>query len=67
MIRWLVKFNQKYNGAVSTAYVSVETQFPHVREAIDAFDEIGYVNARVLSIRMLRDGEWAGADEPQDR
>lgn len=60
MIRWLVKFNQRYNGAISTAYVSVETERPYVREALDAFDEIGYVNARVLSIRMLRDGEGEG-------
>lgn len=57
MIRWLVKFNQRYNGAISTAYVSVETERPYVREALDAFDAIGYVNARVLSVRMLRDGE----------
>ena len=60
MIRWLVKFNQRYNGAISTAYVSVETERPYVREALDAFDEIGYVNARVLSVRMLRDGEGEG-------
>ena len=60
MIRWLVKFNQHYNGAISTAYVSVETERPYVREALDAFDEIGYVNARVLSVRMLRDGEREG-------
>ena len=60
MIRWLVKFNQRYNGAISTAYVSVETERPYVREALDAFDEIGYVNARVLSVRMLHDGEREG-------
>lgn len=60
MIRWLVKFNQRYNGAVSTAYVSVDTERPYVREALDAFDSIGYVNARVLSVRMLRDGEGEG-------
>ena len=60
MTRWLVKFNQKFNGVVSTAYVTVETQLPYIRDALDAFDSIGYVNARVLSVRMLRDGESEG-------
>lgn len=62
MIRWLVKFNQRYNGALSTAYVSVETERPYIRDALDAFDSIGYVNARVLSVRMLREDEGEGGE-----
>ena len=62
MTRWLIKFNQKFNGVVSTAYVTVETQLPYIRDALDAFDAISYVNARVLSVRMLRDGESEGGE-----
>ena len=47
MTRWVVKFNQWFNGSLSTAYVTVETERPDVREALDAFERIGYVNARV--------------------
>lgn len=57
MTRWVVKFSQKYNGALSTAYVTVETERPYVRDALDAFDRIGYVNARVIFVRMSRDDE----------
>ena len=60
MTRWLIKFNQKFNGVVSTAYVTVETQLPFIRDALDAFDAVAFVNARVLSVRMLRDGEGEG-------
>ena len=40
--------------------MTVETQLPYIRDALEAFDSIGYVNARVLSVRMLRDGESEG-------
>jgi hypothetical protein len=62
MIRWLVKFNQKFNGAVSTSYVNIETQLPFIRDALDAFERVGYVNARVLAIKMLREEEEGAYD-----
>ena len=62
MIRWLVKFNQKFNGAVSTSYVNIETPQPYIRDALAAFESVGYVNARVLAIKMLRDEEEGASD-----
>lgn len=62
MIRWLVKFNQRFNGATSTSYVNIETQLPFIRDALAAFEAVGYVNARVLAIKMLREEEEGACD-----
>ena len=51
MRKWLVKFNQKFNGYVSTAYVSVEGR--SIYDALDEFDRIGYVNADVKAVRVM--------------
>ncbi len=64
MTRWVVKFNQWFNGSLSTAYVTVETERPYIREALDAFDRIGYVNARVIFVRMSRADEELRGEDP---
>jgi hypothetical protein len=62
--KWLVKFNQKFNGRVSTSYVAVEGRT--IYDALDEFDGIGYVNTDVKAVRMMRRDGRFGADGHAD-
>ena len=58
MRKWLVKFNQRFNGRISTCYVTVEART--IRDALDEFDGIGYVNTDVKSVKEMQRKERYG-------
>ena len=58
MRKWLVKFNQKFNGRVSTSYVAVEGRT--IYDALDEFNEIGYVNTDVKAVKEMQRNERYG-------
>ena len=58
MRKWLVKFNQRFNGRISTCYVAVEGRT--IYDALDEFDGIGYVNTDVKSVKEMQRNERYG-------
>ena len=54
MKRRTIQFSQMFNGYVSQSMVEVDADDIH--GALDEFEAIGYVNARVQAVYRHRDG-----------
>lgn len=54
MHRWHIQFSQLFNGFISQSMVEVDAEDVH--GALEEFEAIGYVNARVQAVYRHRDG-----------
>ena len=54
MKRWTIQFSQLFNGFISQSMVEVDADDIH--GALEEFEAIGYVNARVQAVYRHRDG-----------
>ena len=52
MHRWTIQFSQMFNGALSQCTVEVDAEDVH--GALEEFEGIGYVNARVQAVYRHR-------------
>ena len=60
---WKVQFKQRFNGQSSQSTTEVEAQ--DIYEALEKFEQVGYVNATVNAVfrpRPRRDAEEGGAE-----
>ena len=53
MKRWTIQFSQMFNGYVSQSMVEVDADDIH--GALEEFEAIGYVNARVQAVYRHRE------------
>ena len=53
MHRWHIQFSQLFNGHLSQSTVEVDAEDVH--GALDEFEQIGYVNARVQAVYRHRE------------
>ena len=59
MKRWTIQFSQLFNGYISQSMVEVDAEDIH--GALEEFEAIGYVNARVQAVyRHRRDRRERG-------